>query len=213
MLLSFLRPLALSPKSETTRMVYLHRIYTKTGDAGETSLGDGTRVMKTHPRIAAYGGVDELNAVLGFVIAQGVPAEMTGLLTHIQNDLFDIGADLCLPETEAPPPYPPLRVTVEQVDQLERWIDRFNEPLAPLNSFVLPGGSMAAATLHIARTVCRRVELGVLALVEMESINPQIVIYLNRLSDLLFVLSRAANSNGAGDVLWTPGKHRNPPES
>lgn len=194
-------------------MVYLHRIYTKTGDDGETSLGDGTRVPKTHPRIAAYGGVDELNAVLGFVIVQGVPAEMHGLLTHVQNDLFDIGADLCLPETEAPPPYPPLRVTAEQVDQLERWIDRFNEPLAPLNSFVLPGGSMAAATLHMARTVCRRVELGVLTLAVNESINPQIVIYLNRLSDLLFVLSRAANNNGAGDVLWTPGKHRQPPEA
>lgn len=192
-------------------MVYLNRIYTKTGDAGETSLGDGTRVMKTHLRIAAYGGVDELNAVLGFVIAQGVPETMTGLLTHIQNDLFDLGADLCLPESEAPP-YPPLRVLSSQVDQLEQWIDRFNEPLTPLHSFVLPGGAMAAATLHIARTVCRRVELGVLHLAATEPINPQIAIYLNRLSDLLFVLSRAANGNGAGDVLWVPGKNRTPPE-
>jgi cob(I)alamin adenosyltransferase len=193
-------------------MVYLHRIYTKTGDKGETALGDGTRVMKTHPRIAAYGGVDELNSVLGFVIAQGVPTEMVGLLTHIQNDLFDIGADLCLPETETPPPYPPLRVTEEQVEQLEQWIDRFNEPLSPLNSFVLPGGSMAAATLHLARTACRRVELGVLHLAATEPINPQIAIYLNRLSDLLFVLSRVANNNGKDDVLWTPGKHRSPPQ-
>lgn len=193
-------------------MVYLNRIYTKTGDTGETSLGDGTRVPKTHPRIAAYGGVDELNAVLGMVIAHGVPAEMSELLTHIQNDLFDLGADLCVPESEAPP-YPPLRVTAEQVSQLERWIDRFNEPLAPLNSFVLPGGSLAAATLHVARTVCRRVELGVIDLAKSESLNPQTVIYLNRLSDLLFVLSRAANRNGAGDVLWTPGKHRHPPEA
>ncbi len=192
-------------------MVYLNRIYTKTGDAGETALGDGTRVMKTHPRIAAYGGVDELNAVLGFVIVQGVPEAMSGLLTHIQNDLFDVGADLCLPESDAPPPYPPLRVTSSQVDQLEQWIDRFNEPLTPLHSFVLPGGSMAAATLHIARTVCRRVEIGVLELAATEPINPQIAIYLNRLSDLLFVLSRAANQNGAGDVLWIPGKHRQPP--
>ncbi len=192
-------------------MVYLHRIYTKTGDAGETALGDGTRVMKTHPRIAAYGGVDELNAVLGFVIVQGAPADMVGLLTHVQNDLFDLGADLCLPETDAPPPYPPLRVTASQVDQLEQWIDRFNESLAPLNSFVLPGGSMAAATLHMARTVCRRVELGVLHLAATEPINAQIAIYLNRLSDLLFVLSRVANGNGANDVLWTPGKHRSPP--
>jgi len=193
-------------------MVYLNRIYTKTGDTGETSLGDGTRVPKTHPRIAAYGGVDELNATLGLVIAHGVPTEMTGLLTHIQNDLFDLGADLCVPESESPP-YPPLRVTAEQVSQLERWIDRFNEPLAPLNSFVLPGGSLAAATLHVARTVCRRVELGVIALATTETVNPHTVIYLNRLSDLLFVLSRAANGNGAADVLWTPGKHRNPPEA
>lgn len=193
-------------------MVYLNRIYTKTGDTGETSLGDGTRVPKTHPRIAAYGGVDELNATLGLVIAHGVPAEMTGLLTHIQNDLFDLGADLCVPEAETPP-YPPLRVTAEQVSQLERWIDRFNEPLAALNSFVLPGGTLAAATLHVARTVCRRVELGVIALAATEQLNPQAVIYLNRLSDLLFVLSRAANHNGAGDVLWTPGKHRHPPEA
>ena len=194
-------------------MVYLNRIYTKTGDTGDTSLGDGARVSKTHPRIAAYGGVDELNAVIGLAIAHGVPPEMTGLLTHIQNDLFDVGADLCLPEIEAPPPYPPLRVTAEQVEQLEHWIDRFNEPLAPLNSFLLPGGSMAASTLHVARTVCRRVEIGVLALAANESINPQIVMYLNRLSDLLFVLSRAANQNGAGDVLWTPGKNRKPHEA
>ncbi len=192
-------------------MVYLNRIYTKTGDAGETALGDGTRVMKTHPRIAAYGGVDELNAVLGFVLVQGVPEVMAGPLQHIQNDLFDLGADLCLPESEAPPPYPPLRVASSQVDQLEQWIDRFNAPLTPLNSFVLPGGSMAAATLHIARTVCRRVEIGVLDLAATEPINPQIAIYLNRLSDLLFVLSRAANQNGVGDVLWVPGKHRQPP--
>ncbi len=191
-------------------MVYLNRIYTKSGDAGETSLGDGARVPKTHPRITAYGGVDELNAVLGMVIAAQPPAPFSGWLTHIQNDLFDVGADLCLPESESPP-YPPLRVVAEQAEQLERWIDTVNEELSPLTSFVLPGGSVAAAHLHWARTVCRRVEIGVLALAAHELVNPQVIIYLNRLSDLLFVLARAANHNGQNDVLWVPGKHRQPP--
>lgn len=189
-------------------MVYLNRIYTKSGDAGETSLGDGRRVPKTHPRIGAYGGVDELNSVLGVAVAAGLPDEMRAMLTHIQNDLFDLGADLCVPESDTPPEYPPLRVTEPQVAQLERWIDGATERLEPLTSFILPGGSIAAAHLHLARTVCRRVEIGVLELVACERVNPQAVIYLNRLSDLLFVLARLANDGGKADVLWKPGKHR-----
>jgi cob(I)alamin adenosyltransferase len=186
-------------------MVYLNRIYTKSGDAGETSLGDGARVPKTHPRIAAYGGVDELNSVLGMVLTAGVPEAWRTMLHSIQNDLFDLGADLCVPVSEPPPEHPPLRVTAEQVAQLEHWIDEINERLSPLTSFVLPGGSVAAAHLHWARTVCRRVEIGVLHLAELEPVNPQATIYLNRLSDLLFVLARAANDDGRADILWKPG--------
>jgi len=189
-------------------MVYLNRIYTKSGDGGETALGDGVRVSKTHPRIVAYGGVDELNSNLGVTIATGVTTGLKRMLVHIQNDLFDVGADLCLPESEGPPPYPPLRVAAGQVEQLERWIDEVNARLSPLTSFVLPGGSITAAHLHVARTVCRRVEIGVIALAEQESINPEVAKYLNRLSDLLFVLARAANHDGRDDVLWVPGKHR-----
>lgn len=186
-------------------MVYLNRIYTKSGDAGETSLGDGARVPKTHPRIAAYGGVDELNSVLGVVVAAGVGETWRSMLSTIQNDLFDLGADLCVPLSDRPPEHPPLRMTAEQVAQLEHWIDEVNERLSPLTSFVLPGGSVAAAHLHWARTVCRRVEIGVLQLAETEPLNPQATIYLNRLSDLLFVLARAANHDGQNEVLWKPG--------
>uniref|UniRef100_A0A7C2NVE4 Corrinoid adenosyltransferase n=1 Tax=Schlesneria paludicola TaxID=360056 RepID=A0A7C2NVE4_9PLAN len=189
-------------------MVYLNRIYTKSGDGGETSLGDGRRVPKTDRRIVAYGGVDELNAALGVTIAAGASVELKRMLEHIQNDLFDVGADLCVPESDPPPPHPPLRVTAEQVTQLEQWIDEVNERLSPLTSFVLPGGSLAAAQLHAARTVCRRVEIGVVALAEHEPVNPQVTMYLNRLSDLLFVLARVANRDGRDDVLWTPGKNR-----
>lgn len=191
-------------------MVYLNRIYTRTGDAGETSLGNGERVAKTHPRIAAYGGVDELNSVIGVALTQPLPEAMTACLTHVQNDLFDLGADLCVPETDSgtEPSPAALRITAGQTAALERWIDEFNASLPPLKSFVLPGGSAGAAMLHHARAVCRRVELGVLALMETEPVNPQTAVYLNRLSDLLFVLARAANDNGAADVLWVPGQHR-----
>lgn len=189
-------------------MVYLNRIYTKSGDRGETSLGDGQRVPKTHPRIGAYGGVDELNSVLGVAVASGLSAQLAAQLTHIQNDLFDLGADLCVPESDSPPEYPLLRITESQVAQLERWIDAATDQLEPLTSFILPGGSPAAAHLHLARTVCRRVEIGVLELAARERVNSQAVIYLNRLSDLLFVLARLANDGGRADVLWTPGKHR-----
>lgn len=187
-------------------MVYLNRIYTKSGDAGETSLGDGSRVPKTHPRIIAYGSVDELNSVIGMALAVDVPEEISGRLLHIQNNLFDLGADLCVPESNEPSNSTSLRVTAQQVEQLEQWIDAANERLKPLESFILPGGTAAAAHLHHARTVCRRAEIAVLQLADKEPINPQITIYLNRLSDLLFVLARVCNNNGEDDVLWTPGK-------
>ena len=189
-------------------MVYLHRIYTKSGDAGETSLGDGRRVPKTHPRIVAYGSVDELNSVLGVALAAGVPDRVARRLQHVQNDLFDVGADLCVPEAEGPRDNPPLRVTARQVQILEQWIDEATERMQPLTSFVLPGGTAAAAQLHQARTVCRRAEIEVLRLNEQEPVNRQVAVYLNRLSDLLFVLARVCNDDGKGDVLWVPGASR-----
>lgn len=185
-------------------MVYLSRIYTKTGDAGQTSLGDGSRVEKHHPRVSAYGEVDELNAVLGLLLTTSPPE--ADLLRSIQNDLFDVGADLCVPQAADEPPGSKNRITVGQVTRLEQAIDRLNANLSPLTSFVLPGGSVAAAWCHLARTVCRRAEREVTSLAAREPVNPQVVIYLNRLSDLLFVLARAYNNNGTGDVLWQPGK-------
>ncbi len=199
-------------------MVYLSRIYTKSGDSGETGLGDGTRVPKDAPRVAAYGEVDELNAVLGLLTANCPDCPEAQLLRRIQNDLFDVGADLCVPSidvnpkivpsTSAEPEPNPLRVVPEQYERLERAIDRLNESLAPLNSFVLPGGTPAAAWLHLARTVCRRAERSVVTLMQMESVNRHVLIYLNRLSDFFFVLARAANESGPGDVLWEPGANR-----
>lgn len=189
-------------------MVYLSRIYTKSGDGGETGLGDGRRVPKDHARVEAYGQVDELNAVLGLLAAYCPDAPEGGLLRVIQNDLFDVGADLCIPATAAEQPGDVLRVTAAQAERLEQAIDRVNEGLQPLKSFVLPGGGPAAAWLHLARTVCRRAERAVVGLTHHEAVNPQVVVYLNRLSDLLFVLARAANAGGAGDVLWVPGQNR-----
>ena len=189
-------------------MVYLSRIYTKSGDAGETGLGDGTRVPKDHPRVAAYGSVDELNAVLGLLLAQEPGVPEAELLRVIQNDLFDVGADLCLPQEAGEESGRRLRVRPEQAARLEAAIDRLNEPLAPLTSFILPGGSGASAWLHLARTTCRRAEREVVSLARQEAINPQVVVYLNRLSDLLFVLSRVCNRQGADDVLWVPGGSR-----
>ena len=196
-------------------MVYLNRIYTKSGDGGETSLGDGSRVSKTHPRIIAYGSVDELNSVLGLALSVGIPnpwdsANPRDWLRQVQNDLFDVGADLCVPVPGSPPEKQPLRITPEHVSTLEAWIDAANEGMQPLESFILPGGSPAAAHLHHARTVCRRVEITVWQLAEKEQINPQIAVYLNRLSDLLFVLARVCNDNGENDVLWVPGEGPNP---
>lgn len=189
-------------------MVYLNRIYTKTGDSGQTSLGDGRRVSKTDARIVAYGCVDELNSHLGWILASAGSAEFRAMLLHIQNDLFDVGADLCVPESDQPLEFQPLRVTADQVLQLERWIDRNNEKLEPLKSFILPGGTPAAAQMHIARTVCRRCEIELLRLSVNERINSQVLIYLNRLSDLLFVLARCANDNGRSDIMWVPGANR-----
>jgi cob(I)alamin adenosyltransferase len=193
-------------------MVYLSRIYTKTGDLGDTGLGDGSRVPKDHPRVTAYGSVDELNSVLGILHTKFPPdtgandfnVEVAELIRTIQNDLFDVGADLCVPINAQTSQA--LRVSTEQAVRLEQAIDRHNERLQPLNSFVLPGGTAAAAWCHLARTVCRRAERDVVTLARSEKINPQVIIYLNRLSDLLFVLARACNRDGAEDVLWVPGK-------
>ncbi|HVS34429.1 MAG TPA: cob(I)yrinic acid a,c-diamide adenosyltransferase [Gemmataceae bacterium] len=187
-------------------MVFLSRIYTKSGDKGETGLGDGSRVPKDHPRVAAYGAVDELNAVLGLLTAHHSDAPESDLLRSIQNDLFDVGADLCLPPSADEKPGVNLRVRPEQAARLEAAIDRLNANLAPLNSFILPGGRPPAAWCHLARTVCRRAERGAVALAHQEPINPEIVVYLNRLSDLLFVLGRVYNNNGRDDVLWKPGQ-------
>jgi cob(I)alamin adenosyltransferase len=187
-------------------MVYLSRIYTKSGDRGQTGLGDGSRVAKDHPRVAAYGTVDELNAVLGLLLTEVTEPELAVLLRGIQNDLFDLGADLCRPQSAEEAPGQVLRITAEQALRLERAIDEANEKLQPLNSFVLPGGSKGAAWCHLARTVCRRAEREVVALARTELVNPQVVVYLNRLSDLLFVLARLSNRQGQDDVLWVPGK-------
>lgn len=185
-------------------MVFLSRIYTKTGDHGETGLGDGSRVPKDHPRVTAYGSVDELNALLGvFLTHLTLESAIGELIRSVQNDLFDVGADLCLPEKEGETA---LRVRNEQAERLEKTIDQLNERLQPLRSFILPGGSPAAAWCHLARTVCRRAERDVVTLAAQEKVNPQVVIYLNRLSDLLFVLGRVCNNDGKDDVLWVPGK-------
>lgn len=189
-------------------MVYLSRIYTKSGDGGQTGLGDGTRVSKDSPRVTAFGEVDELNAVLGLLAAYCPDCPDSDLLRTIQNDLFDVGADLCVPPTDNENPEQTLRVTAAQYERLEQAIDRRNEHLQPLRSFILPGGTPAAAWLHLARTVCRRAERSLVTLMTMEKVNPAALIYLNRLSDYLFVLSRVANGNGSGDVLWVPGKSR-----
>ena len=186
-------------------MVRLTRIYTKTGDAGETHLGDMSRVAKTDPRLVAYADVDEANSVLGVALALGgLPAETADLLRGVQNDLFDVGADLCTPVVESPE-FPPLRITPAYTERLEAACDVHNEALPNLTSFILPGGTAGAALLHQARAVVRRAERSVWALlaVDGERTNAETARYLNRLSDLLFILARAANPGG--DVLWRPG--------
>ncbi len=187
-------------------MVYLSKIYTRSGDQGETGLGDGTRVPKDHTRVAAYGAVDELNAVLGLLLSGELEPELRQLLRAIQNDLFDVGADLCVPQEPNERAGQRLRVRAEQTTRLESAIDRYNEGLQPLQSFILPGGRLAAAGCHFARTVCRRAERDVVSLARSETVNPQAIVYLNRLSDLLFVLARHFNDRGNADVLWVPGQ-------
>ena len=185
--------------------VHLTRIYTRTGDDGTTALGDMSRAPKSGARVGAYADVDETNAAIGLVLALGQPAERIGaVLQAIQNDLFDVGADLCTPIVEDPP-YPPLRITESYVERLEGWCDEFNEELPKLASFILPGGTPAAALLHQARTLARRAERSGWILMEDDGVrtNPIALRYLNRLSDLLFILSRCANPDG--DVLWSPG--------
>lgn len=198
-------------------MVKLNRIYTRTGDDGTTGLGTGGRVGKDEPRVEAYGTVDEANAVIGSAIAMAGTFEagslgdrVLSILREIQHDLFDVGADLCIPVAATEQVGSKLRVTPGQVDRLERLIDEFNEGLGALTSFVLPGGSRLAAGLHVARTVVRRAERRVVTLrgIETAETSEVVVRYLNRLSDLLFVLARVANDNGATDVLWMPGANR-----
>ncbi|HEX9446905.1 MAG TPA: cob(I)yrinic acid a,c-diamide adenosyltransferase [Dongiaceae bacterium] len=188
-------------------MVQLTRIYTKGGDKGSTSLGSGKRVVKHDQRVIAYGTVDEANATVGLVrLHTTTDREVDAMLGRIQNDLFDLGADLCTPED--PADYPPLRIVEAQVARLEGEIDAMNAALAPLNSFILPGGTAAASYLHLARTVARRAEREITALAAVETVNPLAIKYINRLSDHLFVLSRHVNDRGAKDVLWVPGKNR-----
>lgn len=190
-------------------MVVLNKIYTKTGDAGETALGNGTRVVKHSMRVTAYGTVDETNATVGMARLYAT-GDMDAQLAAIQNDLFDLGADLCRPDMEkdAESEYPPLRMTEVQVERLETEIDAMTDILEPLRSFILPGGSALAAHLHLCRTVSRRAERLAVELADAEPINPAAVKYLNRLSDWCFAASRIANNDGKDDVLWVPGANR-----
>ncbi len=197
-------------------MVRLNVIYTRTGDAGESGLGDGTRKRKTDARFVAMGDVDETNCAVGLARLHTVDADEPALaaieatLARVQNDLFDLGADLCLPQAEGEAPGAALRVAATQVEAIERAIDALNENLAPLRSFILPGGAPAAAALHHARAVCRRAERSMVALagIEGEAVGAAALAYVNRLSDYLFVAARAANDFGARDVLWTPGANQ-----
>jgi cob(I)alamin adenosyltransferase len=189
-------------------MVNLTRIYTRTGDAGTTRLGDFSETSKTDTRLAAYADVDETNATIGVVLTTDVPDDVRRVLVHVQNDLFDVGADLCTPVVPEPK-HPPLRIEQDYIDRLEGWCDHYNEDLPKLRSFILNGGTPAAAHLHLSRTVCRRAERASWAAWSeyADSMNPFALTYLNRLSDLLFILARYAN-RAQGDVLWVPGGER-----
>jgi cob(I)alamin adenosyltransferase len=190
-------------------MVNLTRIYTRTGDAGSTRLGDMSETTKTDPRLRAYADVDETNAHIGLVLATGeLDDDVVAVLTHVQNDLFDVGADFCTPVVQNPE-HPPLRIEADYVDRLEGWCDHYNDQLSTLRSFILNGGTPAAAHLHVARTVCRRAERSAWTAHEQyaDSMNVRAITYLNRLSDLLFILARHANRE-RGDVLWVPGGDR-----
>jgi cob(I)alamin adenosyltransferase len=196
-------------KDTSDNPVVLSRIYTRTGDGGTTALGDGSRVAKGDPRLAAYADVDEANCAIGAALALGqLDPGIAALLTRVQNELFDVGADLCNPVV-SDPRYPPLRVEESYISDLERACDEYNEGLPTLRSFILPGGTPGAALLHTARTVVRRAERSAWAALEAYpgSVNPATAKYLNRLSDLLFILARRANA-GRGDVLWKPGGER-----
>ena len=184
-------------------MIKLNKIYTRTGDKGSTQLGNSKRVDKNSLRVDAYGSVDEANATIGLSILR-TNIKIKKILQIIQNDLFDLGADLCMPDKKN---IQKLKITKDRVDYIEKKIDSFNKELAPLNSFILPGGSESSTYLHIARTVTRRAERKVCALSKKERINPVAIIYLNRLSDLLFVLARYTNNKGKKDILWKPGKN------
>ena len=190
-------------------MVVLSKIYTKTGDTGETALGNGARVAKHSLRVSAYGTCDETNATVGLA-RQHATAGMDVMLARVSNDLFDLGADLCTPDRQLDETlsYTPLRMVEPQTLRLEREIDAMNTKLQPLRSFILPGGSALAAQLHLCRTVCRRAERLVVELAAMEDVNPEAVKYLNRLSDWFFVAGRIANDDGKADVLWVPGLTR-----
>jgi cob(I)alamin adenosyltransferase len=192
-------------------MVVLTKIYTKTGDDGTTALGSGERVLKTNLRIAAYGTVDETNAAIGMarLLLSEDQSLIAAMLARIQNDLFDLGADLCVPLRSEPLPYTPLRLKDAQVERLEREIDAMNGEMAPLTSFVLPGGSQAGAALHLARTICRRAERSIaeLKLAESGQVSDAVCRYINRLSDHLFVASRYVNGKGKDDLLWRPGEN------
>ncbi|GGC31066.1 cob(I)yrinic acid a,c-diamide adenosyltransferase [Novosphingobium marinum] len=189
-------------------MVKLNRIYTRTGDDGSTGLVDGSRLAKHAPRMAAIGAVDELNSVLGFALAALDTQPHASNLSRIQNDLFDLGADLATPGEDFEPSEMVLRIVPAQPAWIEERIDEANEKLAPLSSFILPGGSEAAARVHLARASCRSAERAISALAESEPVNPAAMAYINRLSDYLFVLARAVNADASGDVLWVPGANR-----
>ncbi len=186
-------------------MIKLNKIYTKTGDGGDTALGNGKRVLKDSLRVSAYGSVDELNSSIG-VTTLYAASELKRKLKNIQNDLFDLGADLCVPMSEQTDKK--LRVSLNQIEKLEAEIDEMNDVLEPLNSFVLPGGCKSAAFLHLARTICRRAERDVVSLRSKEKINENTLVYLNRLSDWLFVASRVENQENSTEVLWSPGKNK-----
>ncbi|WP_214106507.1 cob(I)yrinic acid a,c-diamide adenosyltransferase [Acrocarpospora catenulata] len=193
-------------RADNDQPVVLSKIYTRTGDDGTTGLGDMSRTRKTDPRLAAYADVEEANAALGVALAAGLPADLAEVLGVVQNELFDVGADLCTPVTDNPE-FPPLRVEQSYIERLERECDRFNDRLKPLRSFILPGGDMPTALLHVARTVIRRAERTTWAALEAhEDTNPLTATYLNRLSDLMFILCRI--SSAGAEVLWKPGGTR-----
>lgn len=190
-------------------MIVLNKIYTKKGDDGKTELGDGNRIEKFSTRVEAYGTVDEVNSVIGTVTCLSINTELKTALERIQNDLFDLGADLCLPESDNENlAYEPLRVRKEQVSRLESEIDSMNKSIEPIRSFVLPGGTEIAANFHLCRTICRRAERRVVKLMETETINLEALIYLNRLSDWFFVAARKSNDNGKDDILWKPANNQ-----